>query len=256
MKIKLIVIILAFLLTSIPHPSFAAKASVKNDYDNEDDFSFYEEENVVKIYDPLEKMNRKIFTFNDIVDRCCVEHIALVYRQGVPPKARNMIHNFLNNLSRPISAVNSFLQGKTENGLATFSNFLINTTIGIGGIFDLASERGILYQQEDFGQTLGHYGVHSGAYLMLPILGPSSARDLGGMAVDKTVNFTDLNMLKIGGETDAIPTEYRIGAATTSGIDKRESLIEIVDDIRKDSFDPYATIRSAYLQKRATEIKK
>ena len=211
--------------------------------------------NEFQIYDPYEKVNRKIFVFNEAFDQYFFEHVARAYRRGVPKPARTSIGNFLNNLSLPVSAINSLVQGRVDNGLATLSNFLINTTIGIGGLFDIAKEKGILYKSEDFGQTLGHYGTSSGAYLMIPFLGPSSTRDFSGWVVDKAINPTGFNALEVGGTSDLIDGGYRFALGTMSAIDTRENLLEIIDDIRKDSFDPYATIRSAYLQKRSVETK-
>lgn len=233
----------------LPNLSFAKELSF------EDEFEIYENENLSEIYDPLEKANRKIFIFNDYLDLYLIEHLAVFYRQKVPKPARSSVRNFLTNLSAPISSINSFLQGKTDNGLATFSSFLINSTIGIGGIFDVAGQKGVRYKSEDFGQTLGYYGVNSGAYLVMPIFGPSSIRDLGGFLVDKSVGPLDFNLLEIGGSANLVKNEYRISLAGASGVDKRESLIDILDGIKKESFDPYATIRSAYLQKRSTDIK-
>ncbi len=221
----------------------------------DDEFESYESGNDFEIYDPFEKANRKIYVFNDYLDLYFLEHVAVFYRKGVPQTARNSIRNVLTNLSLPISAVNSLLQGKVDNGLATFSHFLINSTLGVGGIFNVAGEKNIRYKSEDFGQTLGYYGVGSGAYLILPILGPSTLRDLGGYAADKSVGPLDFNFLEIGGKVGVLHSNYRIGLAAMSGIDKRESLINILDDIRTESFDPYATIRSAFLQKRFTDIK-
>lgn len=221
----------------------------------EEEFETYETEGEAEIYDPLEKYNRKIYKFNDAFDRYFLEYVAKFYRKGVPQSVRKSVRNFLVNLSLPISAVNSLLQGKVDNSLATFSNFLINSTIGIGGLFDVAGEKNLRYKTEDFGQTLGRYGVGSGAYIVIPILGPSTTRDFTGWATDKAVSPLGFNVLNIGGEEDFVPSDYRIGLAVASGIDTRESLIDIIDDIRKDSFDPYATIRSAYLQKRITDVK-
>lgn len=223
--------------------------------DSEDDFESYETSEKSEIYDPFEKTNRKIYAFNDYLDKYLIRNVAVFYHQNVPQPARSSIHNFLNNLSLPISAFNSLLQGKTDNSLATFSHFLINSTVGIGGLFNVASEKGIRYKNEDFGQTLGHYGIGSGAYLVLPILGPSSLRDFGGYAVDKSIGPLDFNVLEFGGEEDSIEAGYRIAITAMSGVDRRESLLDILDDIRRESFDPYATIRSAYLQKRLTDIK-
>jgi phospholipid-binding lipoprotein MlaA len=210
----------------------------------------------LEIYDPLEKINRKIYAFNDVFDRYFFEHVARAYRKGVPKTGRKMITNFINNLALPMSAVNSFLQGKTDNGFATISNFLINSTIGVLGIFNIASEKGILYNQEDFGQTLGHYRVGFGPYLMLPFLGPSSSRDFSGWLVDRSVSIDGVNIFEVGGSQTLIESRYLIGLTAVSAINTRESLIEVLDNIRQDSFDPYATIRSAYLQRRINEISK
>lgn len=258
-KFLRIALIFSFLL---PSPAFAKSTLKKTtqsamyyqNFKSDDEFETYETEEK-EIYDPLEKYNRKIYAFNDALDRYFLECVAKTYRQGVPKNLRNVIRNFVTNLSLPISTFNSLLQGKVDNGLATFSNFLINSTIGVGGLFNVATKKGIRYSPEDFGQTLGHYGMTSGAYLILPILGPSSTRDFGGLLVDKSVNPIEFNFLEVGGTTNLIDVKYRIGIATTSGIDQREALIDIIDDIRRESFDPYATIRSAYLQKRVADIK-
>lgn len=236
------------------NPSYVAQPFFLSE---EEEFAAYEQENpTIEIYDPLEKYNRKIYAFNDALDRYFLEHIAIAYRDSLPRKVRKSIRNFLTNLSLPISTFNSILQGKVDNSLATFSNFLINSTIGLAGLFDVAGEKGIRYDQEDFGQTLAYYGVETGAYLVLPILGPSSSRDFAGLIVDKSLNPIEFNILEIGGSENLIDANYLFGIAAASGVDTRESLIEAIRDIRKDSFDPYSTIRSAYLQKRSDNIKK
>ncbi|MBM3580099.1 MAG: VacJ family lipoprotein [Alphaproteobacteria bacterium] len=221
----------------------------------DDEFETYETSGEQEIYDPYEGLNRKVYAFNDTFDRYFFEHVARTYRTGVPEDARDAIHNFLNNLSLPVSALNSMAQGRVHNTLATLSNFLINSTIGLVGIFDVAGQKGIFYRPQDFGQTLGYYGAGNGAYLMIPFLGPSTARDFGGFLVDKAVSPVGLNLVEVGGKIKIVPTEYLIGTAALSGVDTRESLLDVIDDIRRDSFDPYATIRSAYLQKRANSIK-
>ncbi|MBU6141077.1 MAG: VacJ family lipoprotein [Proteobacteria bacterium] len=231
---------------------FASPALAEID---EDEFETYETSEPETIYDPYEKANRKIYAFNDAFDRYFFEHVARAYRKSIPRPARDSVHNFLNNLSLPISAINSAAQGKTDNALATFSNFLINSTIGVFGLFDVAGQKGIFYKSEDFGQTLGHYGSGQGAYLMIPILGPSSARDFGGFVVDRAISPLGFDVFEIGGETSLIPNKYLFTLIALSGIDTRENLLDVVDDVRKDSFDPYATIRSAYLQRRLNEIK-
>jgi phospholipid-binding lipoprotein MlaA len=224
------------------------------DFDDSE-FEAFDNQNEEEVYDPLEKYNRKIFVFNDFLDRYFLEYVARGYRDNIPKPARDSVHNFLNNLNSPISAFNSLLQGKGNNGLATFSNFLINSTIGVFGLFDVAGEKGIRYHPEDFGQTLGHYGVKSGPYLMVPFVGPSSIRDLSGTVTDQVVSPASYNYFKIGGKNYLIGDEALIAVTLMHTVDTRESLIDIIDDVRRESFDPYATLRSAYTQKRNNEIK-
>ena len=234
---------------------FDAKAdetSLRQEEDLED-FQFSSAENL--IYDPYENFNRRVYNFNDYFDRKIFENVAKSYRYAIPNSIRSSISNFLENISLPISALNSFAQGKVDNGLSTISKFLINSTIGIGGIFDVAKNKGIRYEVEDFGQTLGNYGIKSGAYLFLPFIGPSSTRDFSGWATGVAISPTGFNALKIGGSSDIIEGKYRFGLTVVSAINTREGLIDVISDLRQDSFDPYATIRSAYLQKRLAAIK-
>ena len=230
---------------------------------NDDEFEqeFFEDfeelndaENKTTNNDPFEKINRKIFVFNDNFDKYFFEHVARTYRLVIPKKARSSIRNFLNNISIPITVVNSLAQGKVDNSLASVSNFLINSTIGVFGIFDVADAHGIHYKKEDFGQTLGHYGVGSGAYLVIPFRGPSSTRDFSGWILDNSISPTGFNHLKVGQKENYIADRYRIGLGLMSAVDSRESLLNVIDDIRKDSFDPYVTIRSAYFQNRKANI--
>lgn len=223
----------------------------------EDEFETFESSisPPTEIYDPLEKVNRKIFAFNETADKYAIEPVARGYRKGVPKPVRESIHNFLNNLSLPFSAFNSFAQGKVSNGLATFSNFLINSTLGVGGLFDVARKKGIYFKPEDFGQTFAHYGAGPGPYLMLPLLGPSNFRDASGLTVNTLISPIGFNIFEIGDQKSIMNDEYLFTIVGLTGIDTREGLIEVIDDIRKDSFDPYSTIRSAYLQRRVNEIK-
>ena len=229
-------------------------------YQYEDEFASYEAEfsksSQKTIYDPLEKMNRKIFAFNEAVDIYFIEPVTKGYRYITPKPVRKCIHNFVTNLTLPISTFNSFAQGKLDNGLATFSNFLINSTLGIGGLFDVAGNKNIRYEDEDFGQTLGHYGMDTGPFLMIPLLGPSSGRDFGGYAFDRTIDPVGFNQLRFGGEVDSINAYYRFTDGVVYNLDLRESLLDPIDDARKDSFDLYATLRSVYVQQRDAKILK
>ena len=248
--------ILFFIFLAQSSLAFAAK---KSSFE-EDEYELYEQsfsqKNEQKIYDPLEKINRKVFYINDFVDIHLTEPVAKGYRSYVPKFFRTSIRNFLINLSLPISAGNSFLQGKVNNGLATTSHFIINSTVGIGGIFNIAEKKKIYYQREDFGQTLGHYGASPGPFLILPLFGPSTVRDATGLAADTSVSFMGLNALKIGGSRESIiEDDVRVGYIIVSGVDKREDLLDVISDARKNSFDIYAAMRSLYIQNRNSKIK-
>jgi len=256
-KNSFISLTITFILTALLFSAQFANANDSQSYD--DEFASYEAEftnNTQKeIYDPLEKINRKIFAFNDSIDRYLTEPIARGYRNYTPKLIRSSIHNFVTNLTLPISAFNSFAQGKVENGLATSSNFLINTTLGIGGLFDIAGNKNIRYNAEDFGQTLGHYGVNNGPYLIIPILGPSTSLDFIGSAFDRSIDPMGFNLLAIGGSINAINVDFRTSQAMLQTLDLRENLLDPISDAKKDSFDLYATFRSVYIQQRDLKIK-
>lgn len=256
-KILIFISIAAVFFTSLPNQSYAkpSKTKASQNFSDEEDFENYASNNEEEVYDPLEKYNRKIFSFNDFVDHYFLEYVAKTYRKEIPKPARDSVRNFLTNIYSPVSAFNSFLQGKSDNGLATLSNFLINSTVGVLGIFNVAEEKGIRYHREDFGQTLGHYGIKSGPYLVVPFIGPSSMRDFTGLVTDQVVSPASYNVFKIGGKYYLIGDEALIGITLTNAVDTRESLIDIIDGVKKDSFDYYATLRSAYTQKRNNEIK-
>lgn len=230
-----------------------------NSAEYDDEFAAYDEEFSKKstdviVSDPFESVNRKIFVFNDTLDYYLFEPIARAYHNYVPDPVRNSLKNVVTNLTLPMSSLNSFAQGKLDNGLATFSNFLINSTIGLGGIFDVAGEKNIRYNHEDLGQTLAHYGAKSGPYLVIPILGPSTVRDFGGLASSSAIDPMSFNLLKIGGSSDTIPVEYRYANSIIYYVGVRESLLTSIEDVRRDSFDLYASFRSIYIQKRNAEI--
>ena len=233
------------------------KSSTTLTYDDEiEDIDFGTGSSIQTINDPLEKYNRKIFSFNEFIDINIFDPIAKSYRNTIPKPIRNSVGNVIKNLSLPFTCINSVLQGNAENATGSFSAFLINTTLGIGGIFDVAGTKKVEYRKEDFGKTFAKYGVGQGPYLMIPLLGPSTLRDFSGYLVEKTMDPLSFNKLQIGGKEDIIDPSYRISLSAISALNTRESLIDILDDARKDSFDLYATIRSAYLQRRNFEITK
>jgi phospholipid-binding lipoprotein MlaA len=194
--------------------------------------------------DPLEVPNRMFFAFNEALDFAVIRPIAVTYRYIVPTGVRNSVRNFLRNLRSPVTLANDLLQGNLERAEITFTRFFINSTIGLLGVFDIAAESGFQYHEEDFGQTLGTYGAGEGFYLVLPILGPSSLRDGTGRIVD--IFLDPLTYLA--------PREVNLGLAATSGIDTRSRNIETLDDLKADSLDFYARIRSLYRQYRENEI--
>lgn len=202
-----------------------------------------------EIQDPLEGVNRFIFSVNLAGDTLVLRPAAELYRFAVPKVGRDMVRNFLDNLESPVILANDLLQGELERAATTSGRFVINTTIGFGGVADVATDMGMPRHEEDFGQTLGSYGVGPGPYLMLPIFGPSTARDAVGRVAD---HFLDpINYYARNTDRDYL-TLVRSGM---SAVDSRERAIETLDDIERNSLDFYAAIRSLYLQRRAAEIR-
>ncbi|MFT6385893.1 MAG: phospholipid-binding lipoprotein MlaA [Rickettsiales bacterium] len=232
----------------------AQDMDLKFNFDDEYQGEGYSEDKESLIHDPFESVNRKIFSFNEMADKTLFEPVVKKYVQYVPKWIRNPIHNFTTNISAPFSTINSIFQGDGENAMASFSSFLINSTLGIGGLFDVANSKKIQYREEDFGQTFGKYGVGSGPYLVIPFLGPSDLRDFSGFTVKQLVSPLALNAFEIGGRGDLIDDDIAIYLTVTNIIDTRASLISVIDSVRKNSFDVYATMRSAFLQRRNSLI--
>ncbi len=196
--------------------------------------------------DPWEPFNRGMYRLNYVIDGLVLKPITQVYRGVMPEKGQSMVHNFVLNLEEPITFGNSVLQADPENSFASLWRFMLNSTIGIGGLFDVASEVGLKTRRTDFGETLALYGVESGPYLFLPILGPSGARDGLGRVADAFMH----------------PAMYvnddgtSIALWTITAVDTRSDKYDLIEDIKKTSLDPYVTFRSYYNQHRADHIKK
>ncbi len=199
-----------------------------------------------EVADPIEPVNRAIFSFNLFVDNWLLEPVARGYRFITPEPARRSVANFLANLRSPVIFANDALQGERERAGITLGRFMINTTMGVAGLFDPATTFGYPRHDEDFGQTLGVWGVGGGPFLMLPILGPSNGRDTVGRVGDYIIN--PLNHC-------CITQDERIGLFVVGGVSEREANIELIDDLRTNSIDLYATIRTIYTQKRAADIR-
>mgnify|MGYP005842292829 CR=1 FL=1 len=197
------------------------------------------------VYDPIEPVNRAVFEFNRVVDGILIKPIAELYGLVVPSPIRTGVRNFLANLRSPIIFANDLLQGETERAGTTLGRFMINTTIGLGGVLDPATALGRERHDEDLGQTLAVWGVGDGPYLVLPILGPSNLRDLAGRIGDRFAN--PLPYL----DDDS----YWIAQAAGEGVQARYDALDLLDDLERNSLDFYAAVRAIYAQRRAADIR-
>lgn len=197
--------------------------------------------------DPWEGFNRSMFSLHEGVDEAVLEPVARGYRAVTPGFFRAGVRNVLRNLRGPVIFANDVLQFEVGRAGTTAGRFLINSTIGVAGIFDPATSMGLERHDEDFGQTLAVWGVDEGPYLFIPLMGPSTVRDAFGKIVD--VAFDPLTWV----EYERI-NEARAIRTVLSGLSAREQVLETVDDIRRDSLDPYVTIRSSYALLRESAI--
>lgn len=196
--------------------------------------------------DPLEPVNRAVFQFNQVVDGLVIEPAARIYRMVFPQIVRDSVGNVVANLSAPVVLANDLLQGDLERAELTLGRFMLNTTLGLGGIIDIGDKVGMPERHwEDFGQTLAVWGVGSGPYLVLPILGPSNPRDAVGRGVDFL--FDPYALLA--------PTEATLGRSAASGLEFREANIETLEELERSSLDLYASVRTLYRQMRAAAIR-
>jgi phospholipid-binding lipoprotein MlaA len=199
--------------------------------------------------DPLEPMNRQIFAFDMFLDQWVVKPFAQVYENVVPDPGKDAVRNFLNNLHEPVIFANNVLQTEFVRAGWTVERFALNSSIGIGGVFDVASKWGIEKQSGDFGQTLYHYGVPEMFYLVLPILGPSNPRDVVGAVADGYADPFSYLAYDYGAD---VATYSRWGA---EGLDERAQYLTNLDELQKNAIDLYAEIRSLYRQHRASELR-
>lgn len=202
-----------------------------------------------QISDPIEPVNRGIFAFNNVIDLFLFEPAAKVYDTLLPSFVKDSIQNFMRNLRAPLIVANNLLQGDLSGAGVATARFIINTTAGIGGLVDVASAQGLAYKTEDFGQTLAVWGFGDGFYIVLPILGPSSLRDTAGLAVD-----TYADPLRIYAFNHDDDWMYYTRNAVEA-LDTRARMLKSIQDLRRNSLDYYAAIRSAYTQKRKSLIR-
>lgn len=190
--------------------------------------------------DPYERWNRGVYNFNDAIDRGVLKPVARTYIRILPNAVRTGIHNFFTNLETPTVMINDALQGKLRAAGTDLGRFLLNTTVGVGGLLDPATQVGLARNDEDFGLTLAVWGVHPGPFIELPLLGPSTARDAPAKLVDAYTN-----------PSQYIKNTYvKYGLDGVYFVDLRASLLSL-DPTLQSVYDPYVFIRDAYLQRRA-----
>ncbi len=190
--------------------------------------------------DPFEGVNRAIFRFNDALDRAAFKPLAKIYNHTLPRGIRTSITSFFSNIADVYTMLNNYLQGNITAGSEDLMRVSINSVFGILGLFDIATPAGLPKHQEDFGQTLGHYGIRPGPYLVLPFLGPSTVRDAAGFVVDRIADPTTY-IHKI----DVRNQLYALRFLST-----RASYLEVTGLMNRVSLDQYISVRNAYLQRR------
>ncbi len=218
----------------------------KSDYDeSNDDESNYDDPTT---NDPFENFNRASFELNNQLDKALFRPLAQAYLK-IPEDGRDSIGNLIDHYQSPVDLANAILQGQQERSGDILGRFLLNSIIGIGGIFDPAGYLGIPKVSEDFGQTLATWGVESGPYIVAPVFGPSNPRDLFGRGVDV---FLDPLTYIFNGQN--FGTQASIIRSGVTGTDQRAEVMEVLDDIQANSLDFYATIRSLSRQRRENQI--
>jgi phospholipid-binding lipoprotein MlaA len=239
-------IVMAGVLFAVPHVVSASEQTKKPIQQDVVQLAQADDDDV---NDPLEPMNRTIFEFNEFVMSLLFRPVATIYNENLPDGFRSGVSNFLDNLATPVTVANQLLQGDPEGAIISVSRFMVNSTMGIGGLADVATEAGVEGREEDFGQTLGAWGVGEGVYIVLPIFGPSNPRDaVGKFLVDGY--FDPVGHWISNTEKDEL--DWTLTAV--DGLDEYAGVVDDLDQVKKTSVDYYAAIRSLYRQKRKSEI--
>ena len=203
-----------------------------------------------KTNDPLEPLNRRILDVNLFVDRILLKPVTKVYIAVVPEEARDAVKRALDNMKEPVVVINNVLQAEPRRAGISAGRFVVNTTLGVGGLFDPAKKWGLEKETGDFGQTLFVWGLPDGPYLVVPLLGPSNPRDLLGMGADAYID--PFSFLATAKDLD----EIQITRFVVDGIDQRARVMDVLDDLQKNSLDFYAQLRSLSQQHRAAELRR
>ena len=220
---------------------FSSSIALSDDFEVEQQL----QQDQALIYDPYESFNRRMFAFNDAVDEYIATPAARFYRFVTPSIVDKSITNFFNNLNDAETFLNSLLQAKFHNATVALTRVIFNSTFGLGGLFDVSTSFGLEVSDEDFGQTLGYWGYEESAYLVLPLLGPSTFRDFGGTAFDYFVDPVDYAV--------EFTTEESMALKALDLLDTRADLLAANNLLFEE--DKYAFFRSAYLQNRNFLIK-
>jgi phospholipid-binding lipoprotein MlaA len=194
--------------------------------------------------DPFEKFNRQMFAFNDAVDRVALKPAATAYKQVLPTFVQTGVSNFFGNLSDLWTGVNNLLQGKGQDGMSDLTRFALNSTLGLAGVLDIGSEAGLHKHNEDFGQTLGAWGMPSGPYLMLPLLGPSTVRDAAVIPLDIAADPWAYKE----------PVRWRNVGIALRAVDQRAAVLDASNLMEEAALDRYEFIRDGFLQRRMSRI--
>lgn len=199
--------------------------------------------------DSLEGFNRAMFSVHQVLDRIFFRPVSIAYKKIVPKVVRKGIRHFFSNIGEPLVFANDVLQLKPKRAVKTFGRFLVNSTVGIGGVLDVAKTRdfNLPHHDNSFGDTLGRYGVGPGPYIFLPLVGPSTLRDF-------SAGFVQGQVLPYTIDTPFGRAEYRIAQGALTGLDLRAESDDALKALLGSAIDPYATLRSAYLQDRAATI--
>ncbi len=194
--------------------------------------------------DPIEGFNRAMYAFNDGLDKAVIKPVAKGYDAVLPNPVRTGVTNFFGNIADLFIGVNNLLQGKVSDGGSDLGRVAVNTTVGVLGVFDVASGMGLEKHEEDFGQTFGRWGMGSGAYVVLPLLGPRTVRDTGGLVLDMATDPVAY--------IDHVPTRNTLLALRV--INDRANLLPAEKVIEEAALDKYSYIRDAYLQRRRSLV--
>ncbi len=243
-QIKTIILSILF-ITSFASIVKSAEVEIDKVGSNPSDYNTtaYDKE----IYDPFEPVNRVIFKFNTLADRIVLEPVAKGYRK-LPSPVQTGVGNFFSNLRLPLVIINQFLQGQFGNAFSSTGRLVVNTTMGIGGLVDVADKIGLEEKEEDFGQTLATWGVGDGPYIVLPIFGPSNLRDATGTFLTAATDPVNIFLVDQG-EGDLI-----IYKTAGTAVDQRSRILDEVNTLRENSVDYYAAVRSSYNQNREAAI--